>query len=63
MPKRLVNTQELAKYIGITEGTARVWTCHKKIPYIKVGKLVKFDLNEIDKWLDERKVKMHPDNE
>ena len=35
MSKRLVNTQELAKCIGITEGTARTWVCLKKIPYTK----------------------------
>ena len=60
MPKRLVNTQELAKYIGITEGTARVWCCHKKIPYVKVGRLVRFDLDDIDAWVNKSKVKPHP---
>ena len=60
MPERLVNTKELAKYIGITEGTARVWVCHKKIPYVKVGRLVKFDLNAIDAWVDKNKVEPHP---
>ena len=60
MPKRLVNTQELAKYIGITEGTARVWCCLKKLPYVKVGRKVMFDLNDIDTWVDKNKVEPHP---
>ena len=61
--KRLINTKQLSEYIGITEGTARVWCCLKKLPYVKVGRKVMFDLNDIDAWVDERRVKMHPDGE
>lgn len=57
MPKRFINTKELAEYLGITEGTVRVWVCHKKIPYVKIGRLVKFDLQEIDGWVDKNRVK------
>lgn len=28
----------------------------KKFPYLKVGKLVKFDFREIDKWLKDRQI-------
>lgn len=31
----------------------------RQIPYIKMGKLVKFDLLEIDKWVDKNRVKVH----
>ena len=51
MEKRFLGIKELAEYLGITPGTAYVWVCHKKIPYLKVGKLVKFDLKEIERWL------------
>ena len=51
--KRYLGISECSEYIGVTKGTLYVWVCHKKIPYIKVGRLVKFDLILIEKWLKE----------
>lgn len=56
MEKRLLGIQELADYLGLTKGTVYVWVCQRKIPFIKVGRLVKFDIRKIDKWLDESSV-------
>ena len=57
MEKRYLGIKEMAEYIGIHEGTLRVWTCHKKIPYVKIGRLVKFDLREIENWLKEKRIR------
>ena len=54
--KRLIGMEECAAYLGITVGSLYVWVHQRKIPYIKVGKLVKFDLIAIDAWLKERTV-------
>lgn len=56
MEKRFLGIKEMAEYLGLTVGTMYVWVCHKKIPYLKVGKLVKFDLREIEKWLKDKRV-------
>lgn len=48
---------ELAEYLGITTGTLYGWVCKRRLPYLKVGRLVKFDLHEIEVWLKERRVK------
>ena len=56
MEKRFLGITELSEYLGITTGTLYGWTCGKRIPYLKVGRLVKFDLKEIDIWLKERRV-------
>ena len=56
MEKRYLGIKELSEYIGIKEGTLYVWTCYKKIPYFKVGRLIKFDLREIDEWLKDKKI-------
>lgn len=57
MEKRFLGVRELADYLGIKVGTIYVWVCQKKISYIKVGRLVKFDLQKIDSWLKERTIK------
>ena len=54
--KRYLGISECSQYIGVTKGTLYVWVCHKKIPYLKVGRLVKFDLRVIEKWLKENSV-------
>jgi len=59
MEKRFLSVQELSRYIGIKEGTIRVWVCLKKIPYTKVGRLVRFDLTKIDEWLEESSVDVY----
>jgi len=60
MDSRFLSIDELSQYLGIKKSTLYVWTCHKEIPYFKVGRLVKFDLPEIQGWLKKRKVKELP---
>jgi len=55
--KRFVGIKELAKYLDVTVDTLYVWVCHKRIPYVKIGRLVKFDLQKIERWIKEREVK------
>ena len=51
MQRRFLGIKDCAEYLGITKGTLYVWVCHRKIPYVKVGRLVKFDLKAIEEWL------------
>ena len=50
------NTAEAAQYIGCTSGTLRVWVSKRRVPYIKVGSLVKFRKSDLDRWLDKQAV-------
>ena len=54
--KRLINIQELAEYTGNTVGTLYVWVHQRKIPYIKWGRNVRFDLDEIDKFIKDCRI-------
>lgn len=42
-----------AAYLGVTPRTLEVWRCTKRhaIPYIKVGRLVKYRQTDLDSWL------------
>ena len=48
----LISIDELASILRIRKGTIYNWVYRRKIPYVKVGRLVRFDLNEIAKYLD-----------
>ena len=44
MERRYYNINELSNYIGIPKGTIYSWVCYRKIPFLKIGRLVKFDI-------------------
>ncbi|MHA1540782.1 MAG: helix-turn-helix domain-containing protein [Alphaproteobacteria bacterium] len=53
---KLFTTKETSQYIGITQGTLAVWRTTKryKIPYIKIGRLVKYRKSDLDTWIESR---------
>jgi excisionase family DNA binding protein len=53
--ERLWGVNETAEFLGIRVSTLRDWVFRRKIPCIKVGKLVKFEPAEIEQWLETRK--------
>lgn len=54
----LLNTEQAAAYLGVTPRTLEVWRCTKRhaIPYIKVGRLVKYRKAELDHWLAQQTI-------
>jgi excisionase family DNA binding protein len=48
----LMSIDQLAQRLGITVRHVRRLVADKRIPYLKVGKLVRFDSGEIAQWLN-----------
>jgi excisionase family DNA binding protein len=48
--------KEIAKITGLKERTIRAYVLNKKIPFIKANGCILFDLQEIDDWLESKKV-------
>ena len=59
MERRFLGINDFSQYLGVAKGTLYVWVCHKKIPYTKVGRLIRFDLRKIEKWLEENSVEVY----
>ena len=57
--EKLLSIGELSEKLGIPVATLYAWTCKKKIPYIKLGTLVRFKESEIMEWISKKSV--HPD--
>lgn len=55
---RYLTTIEAARYLQIAPGTLEVWRCNRmvQIPYVKVGRCVRYDRIDLDRWLAEQKV-------
>jgi len=58
MNRRFISKEELAIYLGVSPNTIRSWVWMRKIPYHKLGGLVKFDLQKVDSWAQERQTDM-----
>lgn len=56
MNKRLLNINELSEYIGLSTNTIYSWVSQRRIPYVKCGRLTKFDIQRIDEWIKESSV-------
>jgi len=54
--KKLIGINELAEWLGISPKTIYSWVMMKRIPYVKLGRLVKFDPVDIEAWIKENKV-------
>ena len=53
----MMDIHELANKLGVSVSGVYTWVSQEKIPFVKIGRLVRFDANDIDKWLEEKKVK------
>jgi excisionase family DNA binding protein len=53
---RLLNIQQAAEYLGLKVSTLYKWVSQKRIPFFRSGRLLKFDVNELDKFIEKTKV-------
>ncbi|MHA2061910.1 MAG: helix-turn-helix domain-containing protein [Candidatus Sifarchaeia archaeon] len=53
----LMTIEEAANYLGIRLSTLYKYTSARKIPHVKVGRLVKFRQEDLENWVNERFVK------
>ncbi|MBI5123876.1 MAG: helix-turn-helix domain-containing protein [Candidatus Omnitrophica bacterium] len=55
---KLLSPQELSAALNISIETVYAWTSQKRIPYIKMGRLVRFNADEVNKWLERQKIRV-----
>ena len=53
-----IDVDSLAEYVGISTHTIYRWSSQRRIPFVKVGRLTRFDLQAMDTWIIQHTV-MH----
>jgi len=48
---RLVDIEAVASYLGVNVRHVRRLVAERRIPFVKWGRLLRFDLGEIDRWI------------
>ena len=57
---QLLNIEQLADWLGVEQGFIRRLVAERRIPFVKIGKFVRFDPDEITVWVDSRRVATEP---
>ncbi|MHB1704180.1 MAG: helix-turn-helix domain-containing protein [bacterium] len=57
--KNLVSIEKISEILDINVKTIYDWTSTRKIPHYKLGRLVKFDVDEVMAWLQSCEVKVY----
>jgi len=52
--KEILNSEEAAEFLSISINTLYEWRSQNKIPYIKVGRSLKFRTTNLEKWLEKK---------
>ncbi len=55
-PDKPWNYEEAAAYLGCSPLTLRTWVSKRQIPFVKVGRLVRFRKPDLDSYLEENSV-------
>jgi excisionase family DNA binding protein len=53
----LIDSSKAAAFLGISESTIRKWVSDAYIPFVKLGRLVRFDIRSLEKWLQKNEQK------
>ncbi|BFU96792.1 MAG: hypothetical protein NTNFB02_35140 [Nitrospira sp.] len=54
--RHLVNIQEASQYIGLSVHTVYTMVSQRRIPFVKIGRLTKFDIRLLDDWIKKNTV-------
>ena len=53
---RLLDIRQVAIYTGLSVHTLYTMVSQRRIPFVKLGRLTKFDRVEIDRWITRQRV-------
>jgi len=58
LPSPLVDEKRAAEILGIVPETLQIWRCVKryKLPYVKIGRAVRYRLEDLDEFVRSRTV-------
>lgn len=54
--KRLLSIAEASTYMGISTRTLHRMIHRRQIPFLRIGRLVKLDSHQLEKWISRRSI-------
>jgi len=56
--RKYLNVKQLAEMLNVSPDTVYYWAENRRIPHLKFGRLVRFEINQVNVWLQEREIKV-----
>ena len=56
--RRLLDIKSASIYMGISPNTLYQWVSQRRFPFVKVGRLTRFDIRQLDAWIERNEVKV-----
>ena len=50
-PARLLNIRQASQFLSVSVSTLYGWIWQKRIPFVKVGRTVRFDLQDLERYI------------
>lgn len=54
---RLLSIRQVSTYTGLAVPTLYTMVSQRRIPFVKMGRLTKFDREELDRWITRQSVR------
>jgi excisionase family DNA binding protein len=54
---QLVNVSEAAQFLAVSPSTLYGWVWQRRISYIKVGRAVRFDMADLERFVAENRIR------
>ena len=54
---RLLSIDQVSQYLDLSIHTVYRMVSQRRIPFVKIGRLTKFDLRALDLWIEKRSVR------
>ena len=51
LTKRLLTVDEAARLLAVSVSTLYGWVYQRRIPFVKVGRALRFDVNDLEKFI------------
>jgi hypothetical protein len=61
--RQLLDEDPAAEFLGVAPSTLMTWRCTRRyaLPYIKIGRRVKYDITDLVEFIESRKVRPEAD--
>lgn len=56
MTNKLLSVQQLSEWMSVPVSTIYKWTHEGFIPHVKLGRLVRFKQEDVERWVEKRAV-------
>jgi excisionase family DNA binding protein len=55
-PAQLVNVSEAAQFLAVSPSTLYGWVWQRRIPFVKVGRAVRFDMVDLERFVTQNRI-------